>query len=285
MAITTEQQVIVTNKPVAKIMTITPELAKKWLSRNVGNRSFRPYKAKWFARLIENGEFVLTHQGIAFDDDGNLIDGQHRLSAIVMTGKSVQMFVSKGFNRNEVITAIDLGAKRNTADSLRIKHGGDTLFNNTVVSICREVVRLLRGHNLPTEGEIEKFCFTNEELLTFAKHIKSVGDNKVSSPVLLACIAASVNGVEFQEIERICKLIYKNEIDVFVKGETNTAILNAAPLVKNVRQNGSEERRIVFERMKAIIHAHQKNLKRIPKDGKDLYPIKLTDDLRLIRKA
>ena len=60
------------------------------------------------ATLIKNGEFTLTHQGIAFDEDGNLIDGQHRLHAIIKAGIAVKMEVSSGWPRSNIL-AIDVG--------------------------------------------------------------------------------------------------------------------------------------------------------------------------------
>lgn len=68
-----------------------------------------------FARLIKTGQFHYTHQGIAIDTDGNLIDGQHRLHAIVETGTYATMQVSTGVS-NHAWHAIDIGAKRRISD-------------------------------------------------------------------------------------------------------------------------------------------------------------------------
>lgn len=270
--------------PTERIITVTPELARKWLEKNTANRGLRPSRVRYFAKLIENNEFMLTHQGIAFAKDGTLIDGQHRLAAIAAVGKPVRMFVGEGFVREDVILAIDIGSRRNTADSLRLKNGGDPLFNNTTVSIYREFVRVCQKNRvIPTEAEIERFCFANEDLLNFAKHIKTACDHKASSPVLLALVAAKVNDVSSESLERLVKLIYKNQIDVFVKAQTNTAILNAAGSVRNVRQTGDTARENAFCAMKNIIYTHQRNLIHVPKNRVNLYPITIDKNFKLVK--
>lgn len=263
-------------------MTITPAMAKKWLESNTQNRNLAPSKVRWFARKIQNGEFVLTHQGIAFDKNGKLLDGQHRLAAIVLAGIPVQMFVGEGFTRDDVIMAIDVGQKRDTADSLRIKYGGDTFFDKTIVSICREAARVKNRSAVPTENEIERFCFSNMDILKFAKHLRYIACTNAPTPVLLACIAAVTNGVAREDMERLVKLIYKNEIDVLIKSETNTAILNAAVLLRGTRRSGQGDRYEIFKVAKAVIYTQQKNLKRVPLKKENLYPIDFDNDLKII---
>ena len=63
-------------------MDITPDMAKKILAhRNKNNRPIRYTHLEKLSEAIEKDEWKVTNQGIAFDADGNLIDGQHRLAA------------------------------------------------------------------------------------------------------------------------------------------------------------------------------------------------------------
>ena len=60
------------------------------------------------------GRFVVTHQAIAFDAKGNLIDGQHRLRAVIMSGVTVTMQVA--FDCEIGVGApIDIGIRRSTS--------------------------------------------------------------------------------------------------------------------------------------------------------------------------
>lgn len=57
----------------------------------------------------------MTHQGVAFRHDGALIDGQHRLSAIIEAGMPADLLVVRGLPNNAFM-AIDNGIKRSMAD-------------------------------------------------------------------------------------------------------------------------------------------------------------------------
>ena len=66
--------------------TITPSIAAAWLARNMNNRRPNQRIIDELAAAITAGLWHTTHQGIAFDELGQLIDGQHRLLAIVKAG-------------------------------------------------------------------------------------------------------------------------------------------------------------------------------------------------------
>ena len=108
---------------------VTPVIAARWLKNNFGNRPLREDTVKAYARDMINGVWVPTHQGIAFNDEDALIDGQHRLSAIVLSGCTVRMMVTFGLSsqiENSKMTtmdAVDRGATRSVADQLTIQHG------------------------------------------------------------------------------------------------------------------------------------------------------------------
>lgn len=69
-----------------QMITITSELAADYLRKNTGNRPQRPAQVRYFEEQLRSGRARSTHQGIAFDTNGVLQDGQHRLLAIVNTG-------------------------------------------------------------------------------------------------------------------------------------------------------------------------------------------------------
>ena len=101
------------------VETITPELAAEYLSKNIKNRSIRKQVVEAYAREIKRGTFVLTHQGIAFDENGQLIDGQHRLMAIAASGTPVKMVVSRGVVPT-ALTVVDRGASRTIRDVITL---------------------------------------------------------------------------------------------------------------------------------------------------------------------
>lgn len=85
------------------------------------------------ANDMRKGLWRPSHQGIAFDEEGNLLDGQHRLAAIVESGVAVTLTVAIGVPSSS-LTVLDVGRKRTVADMLAI----EGLKNpNVLASIAR----------------------------------------------------------------------------------------------------------------------------------------------------
>lgn len=108
------------------IVEITPRIAREWLKANTQNRPLRPSHVETLRSSFERGEYVQTHQGIAFSDEGVLIDGQHRLTAISLLpdGYSFPMLVTRGLDRDTAFPVVDaVQAKRTTSDVLGVDRG------------------------------------------------------------------------------------------------------------------------------------------------------------------
>lgn len=85
------------------------------------NRDRRETHVRSLRQAMMRGEWRTTHQGIAFDEDGFLIDGQHRMMALAGMPDDfrIEMLVTTGLPRAEVWDAIDVNVqKRSVADVL-----------------------------------------------------------------------------------------------------------------------------------------------------------------------
>jgi len=102
-------------KPTAQFITVSPEQAIVWLDQNTRNRRMRKWYAMALSEAIKRGEWITTHQGIAFSESGVLLDGQHRLQAIVLSGMPVLMLVVTGID-DEAFKVIDRGMGRTYTD-------------------------------------------------------------------------------------------------------------------------------------------------------------------------
>ena len=129
------------------IETITPERAQAYLAQNVRNRVINSRSVDALVRDIKAGSFYLTHQGIAFYDDGTLADGQHRLTAIVLAGRPVQMMVTRCLPHDTKI-AIDYGEKRRFEDADRSSatrrsppRSGPCSASDTIRRTCSPITR------------------------------------------------------------------------------------------------------------------------------------------------
>lgn len=108
--------------PSISVMDVTPELAREWLGRNMGNRPMRPGNLKKLTAALKTGNWRMTGDPIRFSATGKLIDGQHRLSAIVETGIAAQCVLMSGLD-DSIFDVIDSGAARSKSDVLFIEYG------------------------------------------------------------------------------------------------------------------------------------------------------------------
>lgn len=113
---------------IVETVELTPEDAAKLLAVSEGQaqRNVRKAVVERLAHAIETGQWRLTHQAIALDASGVVLDGQHRLHAIVRAGIPVQVQIARDVPR-ATFDVIDTGTVRSPSDVLRI--GGHTNVN------------------------------------------------------------------------------------------------------------------------------------------------------------
>lgn len=107
---------------VARVVEVTPELAKKWLEKNhPDNRPIAWGRVAAFAGDMKAGAWKLTHQAVCFGEGGALIDGQHRLLAVAESGVAVRMLVIKN-DVGAYNDPIDRGGGRSIAAIMGLAH-------------------------------------------------------------------------------------------------------------------------------------------------------------------
>ena len=131
---------------------VTPAKAAAWLLKNVCNRPPKPAKIALWAEEMSREEWEQTHQGIAFDEDGNLMDGQNRLSAVVASGTTQRMSVTRGL-KAKVFGKIDDGIARSGSDLFCVMyqraHGEVPLNTNLVAAVAFAMLRGIgSGHGV-----------------------------------------------------------------------------------------------------------------------------------------
>lgn len=104
-----------------KIVFITPEIALELLQTNSNNRSLKPANLAFVKNELLKDRWRITHQAIAIDLDGKLIDGQHRLEGIAKTKKSAWIRVTVGCHP-QTMNAVDTGRSRSNSDMLQISN-------------------------------------------------------------------------------------------------------------------------------------------------------------------
>jgi hypothetical protein len=122
--------------PYFTIETITPIDAQRLLADNVGNRKLRAHVVARYASEIRAGEWKLTGDPISITADGNLLNGQHRLTACVVAGCSFQTAVLWNADPSSFLV-MDAGLHRSVGDGLAADGHKNA---NTVAAAARLVV-------------------------------------------------------------------------------------------------------------------------------------------------
>lgn len=76
-----------------ELVDITPEIARSYLNHNGHNRPIRKFWVRELALRMKEGSFETRRDGLLIDENGNLLNGQHRLSAVIESGSTVKMWV------------------------------------------------------------------------------------------------------------------------------------------------------------------------------------------------
>lgn len=130
-----------------QVQTITPALAKVWLTHNTHNRPMSDLVVKKYTAVMAAGDWKLNGESIIFANDGSLMSGQHRLQACVNADKSFQSIVTTGVDRATFAT-IDTHRRRGAADVLSIE---GVKCANRVANVARLYVHILKG-NVASRG-------------------------------------------------------------------------------------------------------------------------------------
>jgi len=103
----------------ARIVLVSPEVALEWLKRNDANRLFTRGNARALAAEMERGYWQENGESIVFDTFGVLVDGQHRLQAVLNSGYEYLVPVVTGVQAAARPT-VDTGVKRSAANNLQM---------------------------------------------------------------------------------------------------------------------------------------------------------------------
>jgi hypothetical protein len=193
----------------AGVERITPSIAKNLLETNVDNRKLRDGRVLAYADAMRRGQWQVTNDAIVVSETGILLNGQHRLTAVVASGLPyVDMLVSRG-NANTAFTVIDTGLGRKTSDAL---HSAGMTQGSHFASVGRLLYAIENDVNifntemvkLITNDDILQYVLQNEEVLTWAIRKgdivnQSIGGIKTAWATF-AVLAANKYGVERVEL-------------------------------------------------------------------------------------
>lgn len=205
---------------IMSVELITPYRASEYLKANTHNRTLRKTYVEDLAREMRAGHWGLSHQGIAFNCDGTLLDGQHRLHAVVRANKPVHMVVTRGVP-SETRVVMDTHAKRTASDALSL-HRGEAISAQKIAAVKAAIMMSAAKRSQATNIELDAALDIFSDALLFCrsyidrKNNRGSGSSAVWGAVLLAWFYVD----DLNRLSQFCEIVSG---DVMAKRDEDNA--------------------------------------------------------------
>jgi hypothetical protein len=174
--------------------TITVEIAKRYLKAlPEGQRNLRKRVVERYAEAMKAGRWKLTGEAIKFDTHGNLIDGQHRLQAVVLSGTEIICEVQRNVP-DDAFMDLDTGLARTPGDLLKIAGYSYTKNVGAIIRFLDSLYKIeddkiqpssLAKRKCPPEILLEYADAHDEALIEAARRTTTKEARQVCSPPAL----------------------------------------------------------------------------------------------------
>lgn len=234
----------------AEYIEVTPEIAKQWLSKNKRNRYLNHARRAYMANVMESGLWKDTGDTIKFYSDGNIADGQTRLSAVVDSGCTIKFLCVFDID-DEAALGIDMHRTRTLTDVARIGTG-EKWFTTSKIAMIRFLflldnpakkfnVNVVIGIHENNPDAVERIDYASNNLI----RRKGFG----SAPFLCA-VATAYNNVDMIRLDEFCNVVNTG----FPKSLDDIAAITIREhaLLFNVHSNYLNRKKYFLRTQKAI---------------------------------
>lgn len=196
-----------------EILRITPEVARWMLGFNQDNRAVRKMAVGSLVRSIVAGSWALNGSTISFagpkSNPTRLLDGQHRLTAVIESGEPVDMIVVWDLDSEAQLT-MDIGPKRTTADFLGMSSEVNSNVLSGAITITWRTEHAERsGSARPTPTEAFDVLERNpglRESVTFVRR----GAKLRYSPSLAAALHYIFASIDREDADKFWTMVLQN---------------------------------------------------------------------------
>lgn len=137
----------------ACFVEVTPDHATLWLHLNERNRNVNPRVVDRYLRDMDAGNWAFNGETIKFAANGKLLDGQHRLTAIVRHGRPILALVVRGLP-DASQDVMDTGRKRTGADMFAINQRRHAV---TLAAVTRLAVAWQQGKITTADSKVSEY--------------------------------------------------------------------------------------------------------------------------------
>lgn len=225
-----------------KYEIITPSTAKKYLEKNVGNyRKLDKSRVSCYAEEMTNGTWQDNGETIKFSKEGRLLDGQHRLSAIVRSGRCVGMYVVRDVAAN--VNVIDVGKPR-TPEQIAKAEGLEGPCADTQATACFSAIvrgQLTNSRGVNPKGRILNYAKAHSKEFNYMAECGVMRRKALTrfAPVVLAFWCLFLNGICVWELSEFANVV-NTGFPAAVRSDSSPAIVLRNMLIgKTVQRNDS----------------------------------------------
>lgn len=172
---------------------VTVAMAEDMLRGNARNRHIKPNKVEEFAGALRRGEWQYNGDTVRITTAGKLLDGQHRLMAIVDTGKPARLLIAVIEERNalQAQATMDVGSKRSFGDMLQI----EGVANATTVAAATNLVWSFEQDRVPSSQNRAAAATIQQKYDVLARHpgLHESASRGKQAPLLTGSLGAALH--------------------------------------------------------------------------------------------
>jgi len=157
-------------KPTVSIQKVTPTLAKAWLERNKRNRTVNQRRVLFYLDQMQKDQWQFSGDTIRFDWNDDLLDGQHRLLALIQYGEPIEFIIVEGLDP-ETVVVIDTGKTRSAGDAVSML---GVSYAATMAATVKTIIMFRNGRYSDKEAAIKGV--SNTEIVGFIKKHQGLED-------------------------------------------------------------------------------------------------------------
>lgn len=187
---------------------VDPAFAKQALAQRMDkNRPISKTKVDQYVRDMREGKWQQNNgETIKFSPDGKLLDGQHRLSAIIEAQVTLGLAVARNVPIESFVT-IDSGRSRTLRDVLSIEgHKNVTILAGVGRAAYNYIAGVSYGYS-PTRMTIEEFITKHQHAVKCANAVTGHGSKLVSPTAMATVVFLGTHAGK-----------YENEAKTFIEG-------------------------------------------------------------------
>ncbi len=229
--IITERKDWTSNENDVFLSSVSPELAKKMLATVIDcDRKERVSHTEELAKAMRENRYSskVKGSGVAFNPNGNLIDGKHTLKAVIMSGKTVDMKVEVGSLHVEYV---DSGKSRTMKERI-VYYGFDEKDADDLVPAIKNIFHLrnkkpLSNTAVKDEYSVDRFIDFLEQHIVELKVCLDIYNTRIKKEIFFRYL---------NRLEKCVIIAYLYHL-IYEKGYNKDKVTNFFSGIKNTKNS------------------------------------------------